>query len=352
MPIGVPTYFNGDIRKIDENAFGFFYCKIKAPDDILHPILQTHVKTKNGTRTISPIGTWEDMIFSEELINAEKYGYTFEILWGYTFKSEVIFKSYVDFLYNLRNQYDKSNPLNFIAKILLNSLYGRFGMDDNFSEINVIHKDYYPDFENKFIDQITDKIKLDDHIIVFFISPEEVREDHNVSVGIAAAITAYSRIHMSLFKNNPNLRLFYSDTDSIYTDSDIDKSFINSKILGKLKLEDICKRAIFLAAKLYCLETESNKLIIKVKGLKDTTTLNYNDFENLLNKNFIIEKSHEKWTRSLSDSKISILDQIYSIKVTDNKRELIYYHNKLISTKSYKIDRNKIINSLPPLIYF
>jgi hypothetical protein len=57
MPIGVPTYFNGNIRKIDENAFGFFYCKIKAPDDILHPILQTHVKTKNGTRTISPIGT-------------------------------------------------------------------------------------------------------------------------------------------------------------------------------------------------------------------------------------------------------------------------------------------------------
>jgi hypothetical protein len=57
MPVGNPTFFEGDIRKIDENAFGFFYCKIKAPDDILHPILQTHVKTKNGTRTISPIGT-------------------------------------------------------------------------------------------------------------------------------------------------------------------------------------------------------------------------------------------------------------------------------------------------------
>jgi hypothetical protein len=46
---------------------------------------------------------------------------------------------------------------------LLNSLYGRFGMDDNFLNINIIHKDFYPDFENKFIDSIEDKIDLGDH---------------------------------------------------------------------------------------------------------------------------------------------------------------------------------------------
>jgi len=57
MPVGVPTYFNGDILKMDPNAFGFFYCKVIAPDEIKHPILQTHVKTNNGTRTISPLGT-------------------------------------------------------------------------------------------------------------------------------------------------------------------------------------------------------------------------------------------------------------------------------------------------------
>jgi hypothetical protein len=56
MPVGKPVLFEGDIRKIDPNAFGFFYCKIIAPDDIKHPIIQTHVKT-NGMRTISPIGT-------------------------------------------------------------------------------------------------------------------------------------------------------------------------------------------------------------------------------------------------------------------------------------------------------
>jgi hypothetical protein len=29
MPVGMPTYFKGNILKIDENAFGFFYCEIK-----------------------------------------------------------------------------------------------------------------------------------------------------------------------------------------------------------------------------------------------------------------------------------------------------------------------------------
>jgi hypothetical protein len=57
MPIGKPTYFNGNIRSIDPHAFGFFYCKISAPDDILHPILQTKVKVNGITKTISPIGT-------------------------------------------------------------------------------------------------------------------------------------------------------------------------------------------------------------------------------------------------------------------------------------------------------
>jgi hypothetical protein len=346
MPVGNPTYFEGDIRKIDPNAFGFFYCKIIAPDDIKHPILQTHIKTKNGLRTIAPIGTWEDMLFSQEMYNAKKYGYQFEILWGYTFEKKNIFKDYVDFLYNLRLKYDKSNPLNYIAKILLNSLYGRFGMNDNFPEIDIIHKDYINDFENKFLGQIISKIKLDDHFLVIYESENVFKsyETHNISISIAVAITAYARIHMSQFKNNPKINLFYSDTDSIYTDTDIDKSLIDSKILGKLKLENICKRAIFLAAKLYYLETESGKNIVKVKGLKDTSSLNYNDFKNLLNKNFIVKKSHTKWIRNLSESKINIIAQIYSIKVTDNKRLLIYdNNNKLISTENYKIDKNKNI---------
>jgi len=347
MPIGKPTFFEGNIRDINPNAFGFFYCEIIAPDNIKHPIIQTHVMTNGGLRTIAPIGIWEDMIFSEELYNAEKYGYKFKILWGYTFDKGFIFKDYVNILYQFRLQYPKSDPMNYLAKILLNSLYGRFGMDDNFPNIDVIHKDFYPDFENKFIDNIINSQDIGDYKLVKYKKPENHIENeeatHNVSIAIASAITAYARIHMSQFKNNPKINLYYSDTDSIYTDSDIDESFISNKILGKLKLENTCKKAIFLAPKVYCLETINEETIYKVKGLKHEIELNMNDFRQLLNKDSFIEKDQIKWSRSFSKAQIELLNQVYTLKVTDNKRQLIYKNNKLIGTKAYKIDHNKDI---------
>jgi hypothetical protein len=64
-----------------------------------------------------------------------KLGYKFDILWGYTFESKILFKDYVDNLYQFRIDYPRSHPLNYIGKLLSNSLYGKFGMIDQFPEI-------------------------------------------------------------------------------------------------------------------------------------------------------------------------------------------------------------------------
>jgi hypothetical protein len=221
--------------------------------------------------------------------NAMKYGYTFEILSGYKFEKGITFKMYVEFLYSLRKQYSKSHPLNLIAKILLNSLYGRFGMGEIKIKYEIFTKDEFSKISE---DKILDFMVIEDHVLIG-LEIESNEDSHNISIGIAAAITAYSRIHMSQFKNNPNIKLFYTDTDSIYTDSELDPYFIDEKILGKLKLENICEEAIFLAPKVYCLKTE-NDLIIKVKGLKNTSTLDIQHFNDLLNKNHKIELHHNK----------------------------------------------------------
>src|SRR5580693_6986693 len=79
----------------------------------------------------------------------------------------------------------------YIVKILLNSLYGRFGMNDNFAEIHIIQKDYINDFENKFLDLIINKTVLDDYILIETKPLEIIENDessHNVSIGVAAAI--------------------------------------------------------------------------------------------------------------------------------------------------------------------
>jgi hypothetical protein len=241
MPVGKPIYFEGDIRKIEPDAFGFFYCKIVTPNDLKHPIIQTHVKTKNGLRTVAALGTWSDMLFSAEMDNAIKYGYKFEILWGYKFERKNIFKGYVGALYKLRLQYSKSNPLNFIAKLLLNSLYGRFGMIDSFLDIRIF--DSFKSFKEWFNinnESVVDFFELGDRILVQYRFEVKNRqtalygnlETHNVSIGIAAAITAYARIHMSKFKNNADFILYYSDTDSIYINKPLPRDMISNTVLG------------------------------------------------------------------------------------------------------------------------
>src|SRR6266511_2274895 len=52
-PVGNPTYFEGNILVEDNRPFGFFFCKITAPDNLKYPILQIH----HNNRTVSPLGT-------------------------------------------------------------------------------------------------------------------------------------------------------------------------------------------------------------------------------------------------------------------------------------------------------
>lgn len=352
MPVAKPIYFEGNIREQDDNAFGFFYCNIKTPDNLEHPIIQTHIKTEDGIRTMAPLGNWSDMIFSEEMDNAVKYGYKFEILWGYKFKREFIFKDYVDTLYQLRQNYTKSSPLNYTAKLLLNSLYGRFGMDDNFSIIEIIDSnEKFEEFENKVLDGSLEWLELGDKILIKYKTHQNqvntaldgYKETHNVNVAIASAITAYARIHMTQFKNNPDYTLYYSDTDSIYLNKKLPDNMVSSTILGKMKLENILNKAIFLAPKVYYLETEDDKVIYKVKGLTHEVELTKKDFENLLFRHSFLEKFQTKWRKNLSKGNISILNEAYTLKVTTNKRKLIYENNKLVTTQPYIINKDEQI---------
>ena len=343
MPVGNVKFFSGNILDINPNAFGFFFCKIEAPENIKHPILQTHVLTDAGNRTMAPIGTWTDFIFSEEMRNAQKYGYKFEILEGYLFESDYIFEDYVTFLFNLRSKYPKSDPLNFISKLLLNSLYGRFGMEDNYPLIDIIPNEYYQDFWDKKSDNILSELDLGENKLIIHSNSNLGENTGNVSIGVAFAITAYARIYMTYYKNNNDFILYYSDTDSAFTNKPLKNELIGNE-LGKMKLENICKKVIFLSPKTYCLLTENNKFIYKVKGLKSEVKLTLNDFKNLLIKDSSLQKSQIKWRRSLTNAQIALINEIYTLKVNDNKRKLIYNkNNKLIGTISYKIDNNKTI---------
>jgi hypothetical protein len=349
-PVGSPTYFEGDIFYSNKNPFGFFYCKIQTPSDLKHPILQLHHKTGGGIRTIAPLGSWEGLYFSEEIKNAKKLGYKIEIIRGYLFDSGYIFKDYVEDMYSLRLKYPKTDPMNFTAKLLLNSLYGRFGMNDQFNELEIVDKDELnyiesSDFDVAEVIEIPTNLKTGNKYLVSYFDPENAIntkidgnwETHNINIAIASAVTAYARIHMSQFKNNPNLpNLYYTDTDSAYFDGPIPDKYISTTKLGKLKLEGIYDKAIFLAPKVYALKNDSEE-IIKIKGLGKKSikenNINIDALTALLNKDYKMSINQSKWFRSVSEANIKILEQTYELKVTGNKRELIYEDGVLVATK-------------------
>jgi hypothetical protein len=356
LPIGKPTIFEGNIRSIEDNPYGFFYCKITSPTYLEHPILQRRIKTVNGIKTIAGLGTWEGWIYSEEMYNAEKFGYTFEVIKGYKFDKGDLFKSYINKLYQLRLEYPKGHPLNQIAKLLQNSLYGKFGMRDEITLLEILNN--ISDEDKAIVSakldlyntDITDIIQLVDHILLIrksftdlaYNEKEDLFHGTEVNVAIASAITAESRIFMTVFKNNPDFKIYYSDTDSIVTNKPLPDSMIGNK-LGQVKLEYVIKKAVFLAPKVYAFVTDDNKEIIKVKGLKHDVidNLKFNDLEALLIKDSSREFTQEKWFKNVMAGEISISDQIYTLKATSNKREAIYVNDVFDNTKPYNYNEIK-----------
>jgi hypothetical protein len=351
MPIGNITLFEGNILEIDPNAYGFFKCIITAPKDIKHPIIQTKFETGNGIRTISPLGTWTDMIFSEEMFNAIKFGYKFEILSGYKFDKEYIFNDYVSDLYEIKQSHSKDDPMYLISKLLLNSLYGKFGMDYRLFTHNFIDdNELYDYIDNYTIENI---IPLDNNkSLVSYLDDNKYKNillskdsKNNISIGIASAITAYARIHMTQFKNNPKFDLYYTDTDSIDINKPLPDKYIG-KELGLMKLEYNFNEATFLAPKVYGgLYFDNNKQlksITKVKVFKNK--IDYLEINSLLNKDTNLKLDQTKWYKNISESNITLKNKKYTLILTEIKRNLIYDNkNILVNTKALIINNNKII---------
>ena len=357
MPVGKPIAFEGDIRKVEPDAFGFFYCKITSPEYIKHPILQRRIKTSDGIRTVAGLGTWTGWIFSAEMDNAINNKFQFEILKGYQFKKGNIFKDYVNTMYALRMEFPKGTPMNLVAKFLMNSLYGKFGMKLESTQVEMfdtndeVQKDLLNGMLEIYGESLHDYIKLDDTYVtvrknlisLFYNEDLDMYHGIDVNIAIASAISAGARMWMSTLKNDPRFNLYYSDTDSAVTDKPL-PSFMVGDNLGQLKLEYIVKKAVFLAPKVYAIITDTGEEIVKVKGFSNDTLseLNFKTLESLLYKDSSKEFSHNKYFKEVIKGDITISKVAYNLKVTSNKRLNVYVNDIFSSTEPYNYD--EIIN--------
>jgi len=85
------------------------------------------------------------------------------------------------------------------------------------------------------------------------------------NVAISAAVTAYARIEMIKYKTLEGYNIFYTDTDSLFTDKPLPQNLVGDDI-GQMKDElkgRVIKRALFLGNKKYIFQyyNEKGKLI-------------------------------------------------------------------------------------------
>lgn len=149
---------------------------------------------------------------------------------------------------------------------------------------------------------------------------------------------------MSNFKNLDNIILYYTDTDSVDFDKPLTEDLIG-KSLGKLKLENVFKEAVYLAPKVYgaiIIKNKKDKQYVRVKGLKNPVM--YNELLPLLNKDYKISVKNEKWYKSWKKANIIIKDDIYTLMATENKIKFIYdNNNKIIDLVPLKVENGIIV---------
>lgn len=168
---------------------------------------------------------------------------------GYKFRSLTgIFKEYIDFWYEQKaiHKKEKNWALYYLAKLMLNSLYGKFGS-------NPEKRSKYP-----YLDEENDVVKYE------FGIPEIGKTAY---VPIAAFITSYCRDKIIRTAIACGERFVYADTDSVHiVGTEIPNIDIDEYRLGAFKCESVFDVAKFHRAKCY-IESINGELDKKCAGL-------------------------------------------------------------------------------------
>ncbi len=342
MPVGNPR-LSDDLNL--NNYFGFCYAIITPPTNL--DVYLIPFKNDKG-KIIYPSKPFKGIYFSELLKASLNYGYEIEIIGGFKFDScENVFKNFVMDIYNKRieqqnlkeknlivnNSSNLKNPLELTYKLILNSLYGRMGMKNIESKVaivdeakakkllsnkNILQFAYLNDkvlikYNNKInndllkmVDRNTSSYIVNDNNKINTLIGKTKIKGITSSIAIASAITAYAQIELMKFKNIPDNKLIYSDTDSFIFNYPLPDEFVSQKELGKLKLEHVIEEGYFIAPKLYAIKNNKGEEILKHKGIRKNL-LKYEDFINLYNgdnitvKNLIFTKNLKKGTIKIQE---------------------------------------------------
>lgn len=257
-PCGRPFF----TKKFYPDLLAVYEARVTCPLGLFIPVLGII----HDGKFVFPSGTFIGRWTSEELNLAKSKGYKIEILQGLVFpKRSRYFENFIDRLYEIRLKYPKGSVQEVTAKLIMNSLYGRLGLNPEKQSIT---------FEMKAGVKHFARLKVGRSNIDLFTEPIELKSFRNVA--LAAFVTSYARIHLYNLMEKCKGSLYYCDTDSIFTTTRLE----SSRELGALKFEAEYKNAVFLLPKTYSLEGLERKLKMKGFEKKKTQNFTHEDFFN------------------------------------------------------------------------
>lgn len=272
QPVGRAEEWEGyPTSHLRRTKLGFVRAKVIVPDSIHIPVLPyRHGKMVKGVfkadKLLFPTGIFKGSWCWKELAKAEEQGAKVECYDSVWIEKGTPFNRMVAQLYAYR---DKTRPdfdqgLAEVAKILLNSLYGKFGMKQDREKLvrfAMTEDDFPPDGARAANPQ-------DPDCDLWYVT-EDADADY-VCPQIAANVTTESRLLLHNYFEIADSRgiLAYGDTDSIQTTADL-SDYVGSE-LGKLKDEGSGEIFLgeYLQPKLYCLSGDRGTEKLTMKGFR------------------------------------------------------------------------------------
>lgn len=258
LPVGRGIYFDGQYQPDPE--YFLFVQRFRAIYKIKpgkFPMIQKGCGRFTGLSVYSEssLGQIEELTLTS--VDLELFFETYDVshieyLDGYKYQScSDLFKQYIDYWMEIKKT--SKGAKRQIAKLMLNSLYGKFGTNKT-SMLKI------PTYDPE-----TDEIKYKDR--------EETKK--GVYIPMATFITSYARAVTVRAANACGNNFLYADTDSIHIliDRDLPNIEIHQSNLGCWKLENLACRGRYLRAKAYLEDMikpdGSTEIEVKCCGLSD-----------------------------------------------------------------------------------
>ena len=365
-PIGHPVKIHNPKKYSKTSWYGLIKCKVLPPRKLYHPVLPQRIKVDSyekliftlckkcaETRNQSKCKHTEDQrsfvgtFTTDEVSKAVDKGYevlkVYEV-WHFAKSTDTLFKGYIRrFMkikleaskYNFKTKEDEASfkakikdsldinvekfefnaGLRSIAKLCLNSLWGKFGQRSNMSQTKYVTEvsEFYEILLDDKLDNINFQFINENMVqITYNFKDQFVDNSNNTNIFVACFTTSHARLMLYNKLDYLKEKVLYFDTDSIIYVDDGTKNIKTGDMLGMMTDElegDVISSFVSTGPKSYSFKYGDNDEKSAIKGF----TLNHEN-SSILN--------HDSM-RKIVKKQIRELKIINENKITRKNREII-----------------------------